>query len=266
LSRTNAIEPDKLKSKSAWFFLSLSGRQNLKLMVEESKAKLWDSITYSATTSLKSKRRRWFHLAAILTITLIAAWLRLWRLPDVPPGLDYDEAFEGLDALWMLKTGTPYLFMASNHGREALFLYPVAFLVTLLGASPFTLRLTSALAGILTIPLLYRLTKTMFRDDPHRDWLALISAAGLAVSLWHIGMSRVPLRAILVPLFFILTAYLFWRGWQAQAIVRTPVFSINWVSFSYFALAGVALGLSQYTYLSARLFPLVFLLPFSGPG
>ncbi|HXV42275.1 MAG TPA: hypothetical protein VEC96_04395, partial [Anaerolineae bacterium] len=214
--------------------------------------------------NLKSKRRRWFQLAAILAIILIAAWLRLWRLPDVPPGLDYDEAFEGLDALWMLKTGTPYLFMASNHGREALFLYPVALLMSLLGASPFTLRLTSALAGILTIPLLYRLTKTMFRDDPQRDWLALIAAAGLAVSLWHIGMSRVPLRAILVPLFFTLTAYLFWRGWQAQAIVRTPVFSTNWVSFSYFALAGVALGLSQYTYLSARLFPLVFLLTVLG--
>jgi 4-amino-4-deoxy-L-arabinose transferase-like glycosyltransferase len=156
------------------------------------------------------------HLVLILGMTLLAAWLRLWQWPPIPPGLEYDEAINGLDALWMLETGTHYLFVNSLHGREALFLYPVAFFIWLLGATPLALRLPAILAGIVAVPLLYRLTLSLFWDHPRRFWLAQIAAAGLTLSLWHIGMSRVALRVVLLPPFFTLTALLFWRGWRAH--------------------------------------------------
>lgn len=193
-------------------------------------------------------------MALILLITLGAVWLRVWRLSEAPPGLEYDEAMNGLDAMWMLKTQTPYLFVRSTQGREALFLYPLALFIDILGAIPFALRLTSSLAGILAIPLLYRLTLTLFRTDPHRRWLALIAAASLTVSLWHLSMSRVTFRAILLPIFFMGVSYCFWRGWQVQSSGATK--QANW----YFVGAGIMLGLSQYTYIPARLLPLIFFL------
>lgn len=187
----------------------------------------------------------------ILALTLLAAGLRLWQLPAIPPGLEYDEAIKGFDALWMLETGQRYIFVNSVNGREALFLYPVALFLWLLGVTPFALRLAAVYSGILTVPLLYRLARTLFRNQPQRDWLALVAAAGLAVSLWHLGMSRIALRAILTPLFFTLIAWLFW---QARQFHLSGHFRRGYL---YFAAAGVALGLSGYTYISARLFPVV---------
>jgi hypothetical protein len=60
-----------------------------------------------------------------------------------------------------------------------------------------------------------------------------------------VGLSRGGFRGILLPLAAGLVFYTFWRGWQEK--------SVKWM-----ALAGLALGFSQYTYLSARALPLVF--------
>jgi 4-amino-4-deoxy-L-arabinose transferase-like glycosyltransferase len=176
----------------------------------------------------------------------MAAWLRLWHLAEVPPGFWYDEAYEAMDALWMLDTGQPQIFFVGNNGREPMMAYLGALSMSLLGATPYSLRLVSALAGILTIPLMYRWLTYFWADNPANRWLGLIAAAGLTFSFWHLMISRTGYRVALFPLFFILTIYLFWLGWRRQSL---------W----YFAGAGLALGLSQYTYLSARLQPFVFI-------
>ncbi len=210
------------------------------------------------TQALSPRPASWpprrFYLAGILAITLWATFLRLWQFPNVPYGLEYDEAMNGIDILYMLKTGDYQLFFPGNHGREGLFFYPVMLFINLLGATPFALRFTSVLVGILAVPLLYRLTLTLFWTDSRRYWLALIAAGGLTMSFWHIGMSRIGLRFVLIPPFFMITAYFFWRGWR----VLRPILRQH--AYGYFLAAGDMLGLSQYTYLSARLFPVVFLL------
>lgn len=192
--------------------------------------------------TLSARRAGWLMLALIL----ISAGLRLWQLPAIPPGLWYDEAYNGMDALHMLDTGSAHAFFLGNHGREPLIHYLSALMMGLLGASPYTLRLVSALQSLIAIALVYRWLVTLFADEPDRHWLALIASAGLAVSFWYQIMTRNSYRAGLVPLFMALTSYLFWRAWRRGS---------RWT----FIGAGLALGLSQYTYLSARLLPLVFL-------
>jgi hypothetical protein len=178
---------------------------------------------------------------------LVAAWLRLWRLSDVPPGLWYDEAYDAMDALWMRDAAAPQIFFIGNNGREPMIHYLEAVTMSLFGATPYVFRLTSALVGILTVPLLYRWLVILFADEPARHALGLIAAAGLTISLWHVVTSRTGYRAILLPPGVIVTLCLFWsarlsgRRWE-------------------FAGAGLALGLSQYSYLSARLLPGVLLL------
>lgn len=189
--------------------------------------------------------RQKYIFGLLIILILVAAWLRLWRLPVLPPGLWYDEAYNAMDAIWMFETRLPRPFLIGNYGREPMFSYLGALSMALLGATPYTFRLVAALVGILTVPLLYRWLVTFFRHDPDRHWLGLIAATGFTFSFWYLVISRSGYRAVLFPFFVILTAYLFWRGWQARS---------GW----HFVAAGVALGLSQYTYLSARLLPLVF--------
>jgi len=190
---------------------------------------------------------RWLHLSLILSLLLLAAWFRVWRFADLPPGLWYDEAYNGMDSLAMLETGSPQLFFNGNSGREPLFLYLQSLSLKLLGPAPYALRLVSGVVGLLTIALMYRWLLNFFSQEPDRYWLALIGAAGLTFSLWHVSMSRTGYRAVLVPLFVLLISDLFWQAWQKR-------------SWLYFSGAGLALGLSQYTYTSTRLLPLIFVI------
>jgi hypothetical protein len=183
----------------------------------------------------------------ILMVILLASWFRLWRLSEVPPGFWFDEAYNAMDALWMVEARSPQPFFVGNNGREPMLHYLALASMSVLGASPFTLRLVSALIGIVTVPLAYRWILLLFRANRDRYWLAIIVAAGIACSFWHVLVSRTGFRAILLPFFIMLTAYLFWSGWQRQSLL-------------YLALSGLTLGLSQYTYLPARLLPLLFVL------
>ena len=50
-------------------------------------------------------RPGWSRLA-LLGVILLAAFLRLWRLGEMPPGLYHDEAYNGLDALSLTEGAT----------------------------------------------------------------------------------------------------------------------------------------------------------------
>ncbi|GAB4457891.1 MAG: hypothetical protein Fur0044_51230 [Anaerolineae bacterium] len=208
----------------------------------------------------------------LLPLILLAFFLRVWQLPAIPPGLWYDEAYYSMDAAWLLDGGPWPLFFAGNNGREPIFIYLQAVFIWIFGAHPFTSRLIGPLVGTLTIPLMYILARRLFKagvrcqvsgvgcrvpistrsvQSPREAsnllsvWLPYVATAALATSFWHISLSRGGFRGILLPLAAGLVFYAFWRGWQD--------WSVKWIG-----LAGLALGLSQYTYLSARALPLVF--------
>ena len=187
-------------------------------------------------------------LALLGLLILVAAFLRLYRLNDVPPGLYHDEAFNGLDAIRILQAGWYPLFFEGNGGREPLFIYLEAISIKMLGASPFALRIVSALVGLSTIPMLYVLTKLMFASVGSEEArrIALLAATGLTTSYWHVHFSRIGFRTILLPLFIVMTLWLFWQGWFTG-------------KKGFFVGAGVLLGASAYTYIAARLLPLVLL-------
>src|SRR5690606_2155433 len=106
-------------------------------------------------------RRDW---AVLLAVTSLAALLRLYQLGLIPPGFQFDEAFNALDAARVLEGERP-LFLPANGGREVLYTYLQAGLAALLGLSVYTLRLTSALVGIVTIPAGYLLVRGMLRVE-----------------------------------------------------------------------------------------------------
>ena len=86
---------------------------------------------------------------------LVALLLRLVQLDSLPPGLYYDEAFNGVDARNVVEGLSRPLYFYANNGREPLFIYWQALWVALLGPTAYALRLAAALAGIVTIAVTF---------------------------------------------------------------------------------------------------------------
>ena len=201
-------------------------------------------------SSLSEKR---VHLALLLLILLIALFLRVYGLGDIPPGLHYDEAANAILAADIASGKAHPLFIEAYTGKEVLFFYLAGVSMRLLGASIFSLRLTSALIGTLTVLITYQLAREMFANQGARAarCLALFSAALLATSYWHVTLSRYGFRAISQPLLQALTLWCLWRGLRRG--------SNGWL-----ALGGLFFGAAAYTYLASRVFPVILLLVFLG--
>jgi hypothetical protein len=134
-----------------------------------------------------------------------------------------------------------------------MFSYLVAVSVALFGIGPHAIHIAAAFVGLLTVPATYLLIETLFAEDD--GWLGryggAVGSLMLAVSFWHLHWSRYGVRAILVPLFTALTMWALLRGLRTE-------------DRRYFALSGVLLGLSFYTYQSARTLPALVVLAFAG--
>ena len=187
---------------------------------------------------------RWFRYGKlwvpVLGLTALAGALRLIGLGDVPPGLYHDEAYNGLDALSVLE-GSFQIYFRANHGREPLFLYLIALTVGILGRTPAAVRLAAAICGTLTVPLTYLMVRTWFN---HRT--ALLSAFIISITLWHIHLSRVAFRAVMLPL--AIAASLWWAGRAFNTGQKRA-----WL------LTGILYGVTYYTYLAVRFTPIALL-------
>ena len=147
--------------------------------------------------TLTLRLRRWLPAlegGVVLFVTCAALVTRLLWLDEVPPGLFYDEAYKGLDALTMLRDRTLPVFFPGNFGREPLFIWVLAATQALFGDEPIVLRTTVATIGALTVPALYLATRELFGRLP-----ALFAAAVLPFTLWHLVVTRVALRFAMLP-------------------------------------------------------------------
>lgn len=209
------------------------------------------SLNSSSETGGKEKfdRTGWLLLAGL---TVLAIAMRFYRLDSVPAGLHYDEAFNGLDALFLLDL--PFwewpLFFTGNYGREPLFIWFSGIAHSLFGPSVWTARLISALSGTLLIPAVawfgWQLSPSLGVRD--RQLFSLWCAAAILGLLWSQVFARYGIRANLFVLVEAILWAAVWRAWQ----LRPPAICA-WLS------AGSLIGLSFYTYLPARLLPLVLL-------
>jgi 4-amino-4-deoxy-L-arabinose transferase-like glycosyltransferase len=187
-------------------------------------------------------------LSLLIATTVLAAFFRLHRIDQLPPGDGYDPAYYGVDALQILDGARPIMLPPN---REALFSYVVAACFLVLGASTQAIHIASALVGILTVPATYLVVEELFSDQDGilKRYGGAISALMMALSYWHLNWSRYGVRAILVPLFVSGTFYFLWHG------LRTGK---RWA----FILCGVSLGLSMYTYQATRLIPILIIISF----
>ena len=198
----------------------------------------------------------WSFFLLPLLILLLAALVRLIQLPTLPPGLNFDEAGNGIAALEILR-GEGRLWWRIGGGKEPLWPYLIAMSTTLLGNIPLAVRLPAALVGILSVAVVYSLTSTLFRacGRSQARQFALLAMLSLSLSAWHLHFSRLGFRAILLPL---LSSLAFYFLWQVLASDQSWLGKQARLKFARnLLLSALFLALTIYAYLAGRLLPLV---------
>lgn len=193
-------------------------------------------------------------LLILLGIVFVAALLRLWQIGSVPPSPDWDEAALGYNAYSILNTGRdeyghflPVILRSFDDYKPSLYAYFIIPFIKLLGLNIISVRLPSALLGIVAVIASYFLVKELLRNK-YSESIALLSSFLLAISPWHIHFSRIAFEAQTGLAFNILSYLFFLKG--LKRYVYLPIFAL-------FA------SLSIYIYQSEKVYlPILFLLFF----
>lgn len=187
----------------------------------------------------------------LLAIVLAGFFFRFYSLGEIPPGLHRDEASSGYNAYLLLNTGRdeheqllPLVFKAFGDWKRPINIYLTALSVYFFGLNEFATRAPIAFFGVLSILVIFLLTKEFFDEK-----IALTTAFIFTISPWHIFMSRTGLGWNIIGLFLTLTALYFYFK------KKKNVYDLS--------LSAVFFGLSLFSYASNQIFtPLLLFLIF----
>ncbi|HIQ01135.1 MAG TPA: hypothetical protein EYH30_03245 [Anaerolineales bacterium] len=183
-------------------------------------------------------------------ILLLAGALRFWGLGEVPPGLAHDEVANWLIARQIL-SGHHAVYFTAAYGHEPLYQYLQAAMVALFGDHWLGLRYPSVALGLLGIAVTGVLARRLFGRT-----VALLASLYLAVGFWPLFYARVALRAIALPLTAALAAYALFR--LLDLLQKQHRDGLRQSVGLWGSAFGLFLGLSLYTYMAARVLPLIF--------
>ncbi|MFH0864149.1 MAG: glycosyltransferase family 39 protein [Candidatus Gottesmanbacteria bacterium] len=161
----------------------------------------------------------------LFLIIILASFLRLYKLGEIPAGLSTDEATYLYNSYSIFKTGKDvngkYLPLSINAGfpLSPVPVYITAPFVGILGLNSLAGRLPFVILGIASVFLLYSISKILFNNR-----IALISSFALAVSPWHIYFSRTAYDSIIALFFFLLATYVFLRNLKNGKYYLSAIF------------------------------------------
>lgn len=146
---------------------------------------------------------RWDWIA-ISVVTLLGGIVRFVRL-DIPKVIMFDETYYAKDACWYVNTAKSIceIDYEQTYVHPPLGKWLIALGIRIFGQDSFGWRVAAAVAGTITIALLYLLAKRLLKST-----LAATLAAGLlAIDLLHFVQSRIAMLDVFVPLFGIAAVY-----------------------------------------------------------
>lgn len=150
----------------------------------------------------------------LLAIILIATFLRLWKLNEVPVSLFSDELDVGYQAYSILKTGKDYFgnflplhFQSYADSRTPLYIYSSVPSVAVFGITAWGVRLPAAIFGVLGVLAIYLLVLEI------GNWkLATAASVLLALSPWHLQYSRAAFEVTMLLTFLLFGLYFFFKS------------------------------------------------------
>jgi 4-amino-4-deoxy-L-arabinose transferase-like glycosyltransferase len=186
--------------------------------------------------SLKNQKSS-IEWGVLVLILLLAAFLRLYRLDSVPPGLTHDEADTGYFAASVYRGAPSQAQGPYGYINEPFTQHSGALFMALLGPTDLALRVHSAFWGMVLLMFAYLWAKRVFGVAVGSGGAAMI-----AVSFWTISNSRFALNSEPAPALFTGAVYFLWRAMDDEG-------SKHWWSWGLFA---VFLAGSLYAYEAAR--------------
>jgi 4-amino-4-deoxy-L-arabinose transferase-like glycosyltransferase len=181
----------------------------------------------------------------LILILLIASLLRFYHLGQMPSGITNDEAGYIYNAYSISQTlkdaNGRFLPLSINLDNpfSPVPIYINAVFLKIFGLSIFTGRFIYAALGVGSVLLLFLLAKQLFKNNK----IALMSASVLAISPWHLHISRSAYEAGVALFFFLLAFLVFLKNVEKG--------NINW-SLPFFLLA-------FYSYHATKIYFLFFI-------
>lgn len=179
-------------------------------------------------------------------ILVLALFLRFYKLTEVPPSLNWDEVSIGYNAYSILKTGRdewgeflPLHFKSFGEYKLPVQIYASIPGIYFFGLNELGLRITPVIYGVLTVLICYFLGKKLFNKN-----IGILSALLLAISPWHIQLTRASFESSFSVFWVVLGILWFLYGLEKP---------------KYWLLSSISFALAVYTYNSARVFVPLFL-------
>lgn len=146
----------------------------------------------------------------LILIIIFGAFLYLYRLSNVPPGLYLDEAGTGYNAYSILKTGKdeygkfiPIAFKLYGSYTPPLYIYLSVPIIAIFDLSIFSTRLLSVISGIISIPIFFLIIKEL--KFTRSKYTPLITTAFYSISPWLVYFSRLGYEQNLAFCFFLIS-------------------------------------------------------------
>jgi 4-amino-4-deoxy-L-arabinose transferase-like glycosyltransferase len=182
-------------------------------------------------------------LLPILVLGL-ATGLRLVALGAYPASLYWEEVALGYDAYSLWKTGNDYhgnawpmvAFESFGDYKPTGYFYLTAPVVGIWGLQNWSVRLPSALLGVLTVWLVYLLGKKVFRHAG----IAWAGAFALAVMPWHIHFSRAAFEVNVATAFMVMGIYWLWPVKRKHIHLFLGVMSLIAATYTYHGLRALS--------------------------
>ncbi len=189
----------------------------------------------------------WLVKITLVLIIVLAFFLRFYKVTEDPPSLNWDEVAIGYNAYSIMKTGRdewnqPWPIHFKSYGEYKL---PVQIYGSIPGIAIFGLneqgvRITPVVYGTLTVLLMFFLGRVLFKSRA----VGLLSAFCLAISPWHIQLTRASFESSFSVFWIVMAMWFLIKGF------KKPI----WLIWSMIPFA-----ISVYTYNSARVFSPLFI-------
>lgn len=191
--------------------------------------------------------KKWVFRFFLIGVLVVAFILRFYKVTEIPPSLNWDEVSIGYNAYSVLKTGKdewgkflPIHFKSYGEYKLPAQIYASIPGIAIFGLNELGVRITPVIYGTLTVLLLYFLAKELFKNEP----IAVLSAFLLAVSPWHIHLTRASFESSFSVLWVVLGIWLMVKGFKNK---------------KWWPVSMIPFAQAMYTYNSARVFVPLFL-------
>ena len=201
------------------------------------------------------KKRARYAVARVLFIFILvfAAFLRIYKLGSVPSSVTNDELIFIYNGYSIFKTGKDlvgnFLPWITNIAVPftPVYSYIVAPFVGIFGLNAFWGRFPNVLLGLGHLVLVYLIFNKIFRNQK----LSLLTLFVLAVSPWHLQLTRSAYDVISATFFYLFTILLFLEAFAQTDQKR---------KYLLYSLCSLPLFLALYSYRATNLiyFPVIF--------